>query len=202
MTNVVHKDRPHDVYIGRPSKWGNPFPLEHESQRAYVILKYELWLSTQPDLLRALPELKDKTLGCFCSPLACHGDVLVRFANDKYIPHWFSNMIPMGEPYMYQGVAYSRIAYYANEMVRRGYFICNATKELEGISLPDYHAATDNEIKSIAMFLLKNPNTERPMGFLILFSYDKTVNFLEHKDYIELSADLISQEVILKYHED
>ena len=101
-----------------------------------------------------------------------------------------------------QGVAYSRIAYYANEMVQHGYFICGSTSELKAISLPDYQAAMDNEIKSIAMFPIKNPNTERPMGFLILFSYDKKVNLLEYKDYIELSADLISQEIILKYHED
>ena len=101
-----------------------------------------------------------------------------------------------------QGVAYSRIAYYANEMVKNGYFICNSVNDLKEISLPDYQTASDYEIKSIAMFPLKNPSTEKPMGFLILFSYDKPIKFLDHKDYIELTTDLISQEVMLKYHED
>lgn len=32
-------------------------------------------------LLNDLHELKGKTLGCFCSPLACHGDVLVELVN-------------------------------------------------------------------------------------------------------------------------
>jgi Domain of unknown function (DUF4326) len=31
-------------YVGRPSALGNPFKLEHESQRNHVIQQYELWL--------------------------------------------------------------------------------------------------------------------------------------------------------------
>ena len=36
--------------------------------------------SEQPELLAALPELAGKTLGCWCAPKACHGDVLARLA--------------------------------------------------------------------------------------------------------------------------
>jgi hypothetical protein len=78
---VVHcKRKPFDVYIGRPSKWGNPFVIGKDGTRDEVIEKYEAWLRTQPDLLAALPELRGKVLGCWCAPHACHGDVLVRMA--------------------------------------------------------------------------------------------------------------------------
>ena len=84
---VVHCRRePYDVYIGRPTKWGNPFYLtaplrRNAAARAAVIEKYEAWLKTQPELLVALGELRGKVLGCYCAPLPCHGDVLLRIAN-------------------------------------------------------------------------------------------------------------------------
>ena len=75
---VVHcKKDPYDVYIGRPSKWGNPFPLEDESERLDVIEKYARWVSHQPKLMADLHELRGKVLGCWCAPKPCHGDVLV-----------------------------------------------------------------------------------------------------------------------------
>jgi hypothetical protein len=82
MPSVVHCKRfRFDVYIGRPSKWGNPFSMKNEQDRANVIQQYEEWIMQQPHLLAALPELRGKTLGCWCAPRACHGDVLVRLAN-------------------------------------------------------------------------------------------------------------------------
>lgn len=81
-TTVVHCKRArHDIYIGRPSKWGNPFVIGKDGSRADVIRKYEARIHTQPHLLAALPELRGKTLGCWCSPAACHGDVLARLAD-------------------------------------------------------------------------------------------------------------------------
>ena len=79
---VVHcKRAAHDVYIGRPSKWGNPFVIGRDGTRDHVIARYEAWLLEQPELVAALPELAGKTLGCWCAPRACHGDVLARLAN-------------------------------------------------------------------------------------------------------------------------
>ena len=79
---VVHcKRAAHDVYIGRPSKWGNPFVIGRDGTRDDVIARYEAWLLEQPELVAALPELAGKTLGCWCAPRACHGDVLARLAN-------------------------------------------------------------------------------------------------------------------------
>lgn len=81
---VVHcKREKHDVYIGRPSKWGNPFPLKKEADRAAVLERYEAWILTRPELLADLHELRGKVLGCWCAPRACHGDVLMRMANEE-----------------------------------------------------------------------------------------------------------------------
>jgi hypothetical protein len=74
------------VYIGRPSKWGNPWPITATRTRAEAIAKYETWIQTQPTLLAALPELKGKVLGCWCRPHACHGDVLARLADNGVTP--------------------------------------------------------------------------------------------------------------------
>lgn len=71
-----------DVFIGRPSRWGNPFKIGRDGTREEVIEKYERYIQTRPDLLAALPTLKGKRLGCYCAPLACHGHVLARLADE------------------------------------------------------------------------------------------------------------------------
>ncbi len=78
MTTVVKINQPYDVYIGRPSKWGNPFQVGVLGTREEVIAKYWAWIQTKPNLLKRLSELKGKALGCYCKPLPCHGDVLVQ----------------------------------------------------------------------------------------------------------------------------
>lgn len=84
MTTVVHcKRHKYDVYIGRPTKWGNPFTLTAGGDRVAVIARYEAWLRTQPRLMAALGELRGKVLGCWCAPKACHGDVLARLADES-----------------------------------------------------------------------------------------------------------------------
>lgn len=87
---VVHcKREPYDVYIGRPSKWGNPFSHQEGTlaqfkveTRKEAVESYEKWVKEQPDLMAALSELRGKTLGCWCAPQACHGDVLLRLAEE------------------------------------------------------------------------------------------------------------------------
>ena len=53
------------IYIGRGSKWGNPFRIGPDGDRATVIAKYERWLRDQHHLLRALDELRGHHLVCF-----------------------------------------------------------------------------------------------------------------------------------------
>lgn len=96
MTRVVHCNKEdYDIYIGRPSKWGNPFTHKQDGKtlakyivksRKEAIKAYKKWITTGEGryLLNDLPELKDKTLGCWCKPLPCHGDVLVELVQ-KYI---------------------------------------------------------------------------------------------------------------------
>ena len=67
----------YDVYIGRGSKWGNKFVIGRDGNREEVIRKYREYILNNDYLLNCLGELKDKILGCYCKPLACHGDVLV-----------------------------------------------------------------------------------------------------------------------------
>lgn len=89
MKYVVHcKKERFDVYIGRPSIWGNPFSHLENSKAQFktatrdeAVEKYRLWILTQPELLAKLPSLKGKVLGCWCAPARCHGDVLAELAN-------------------------------------------------------------------------------------------------------------------------
>lgn len=82
MRQVVHCKRDkYDIYIGRPSKWGNPYVIGIDGDRKEVIEKYRNWILTQEDLMSSLHELKDKVLGCWCRPKICHGDILVELLN-------------------------------------------------------------------------------------------------------------------------
>jgi hypothetical protein len=69
------------VYVGRPSKWGNPFVIGRHGTRDQVIAKYRAWITRQSALMAALPELRGKNLICWCAPEACHADVLIELAN-------------------------------------------------------------------------------------------------------------------------
>lgn len=79
---VVHcKRTKHDVYVGRPSKWGNPFTVE-EHGRLGAIKAYATWFWEQSQLVQeAKAELKGKVLGCWCAPQPCHADLLAWVAN-------------------------------------------------------------------------------------------------------------------------
>lgn len=95
---VLNKYRDHisddDVYIGRPSKWGNPFTVDtmrtqsssqtEFTDRELAIFHYKLYLDANPHLkLLAQQELKGKNLVCFCAPQRCHGDILLKIANEE-----------------------------------------------------------------------------------------------------------------------
>jgi hypothetical protein len=90
-TRVVHcKKEKFDIYIGRPSEWGNCFSHKDGTlaqfkvnTRDEAVEKYREWIMRQPQLLARLHELKGKTLACWCKPLACHGDVLAELADKE-----------------------------------------------------------------------------------------------------------------------
>lgn len=75
VLHVINK-RPGDIFIGRPSRWGNPYRIMPSQTREDCVAKYRALILTQPNLLALLPTLAGKRLICFCAPLPCHGDVL------------------------------------------------------------------------------------------------------------------------------
>ena len=77
------------VYIGRwdpyhpsvpESIWRNPFKVGVDGTRQQVIERYRVYITTKirdnPSTYN-LDTLRDKVLGCWCSPEPCHGDVLI-----------------------------------------------------------------------------------------------------------------------------
>jgi hypothetical protein len=86
MSSVVNKYHgAYDVYIGRGSKWGNPFHIGQHGSREEVVHKYEMYLAERLDLIRDIgTELRGKRLGCFCAPQLCHGDILCKYVDASY----------------------------------------------------------------------------------------------------------------------
>lgn len=76
------------VYVGRPTKWGNPYVINVDGTREEVIAKYKKWLEEEAladfaayGQVAVRTELQGKDLVCWCSPEACHADVLLELAN-------------------------------------------------------------------------------------------------------------------------
>jgi hypothetical protein len=82
------KNEEFDVYIGRGTRWGNPFEIGHGpdgDSREEVIERYrqhfEAEILTDPERHSALLSLRGYRLGCFCAPLPCHGDIIAAYLN-------------------------------------------------------------------------------------------------------------------------
>lgn len=84
------KDDNH-IYIGRnmvyvkganKSKWYNPFSVNKYS-RDKALQLYENYIRMDKELMSQIKELKGKTLGCWCKPSQCHGDILVKILDEN-----------------------------------------------------------------------------------------------------------------------
>jgi len=70
------------VYVGRGSKWGNPYKVSNETTPEEAVrlfkkyIKHRYWLNVD--------DLWGKNLACWC-PLdqPCHADVLLELANEE-----------------------------------------------------------------------------------------------------------------------
>lgn len=93
MANTVvvnEKNRPKNnigvVYVGRPSVFGNPFRIGLDGNRAEVIQKFEKYarerISRDALFREQVKALHGRTISCWCKPLACHGDILARLADE------------------------------------------------------------------------------------------------------------------------
>lgn len=82
--NKHHKKHSTDaVYVGRGSRWGNPYRMPEDGTREEVIKRFEevhlpKMLAENPNFLVML---RGKDLVCYCAPKACHADILLREAN-------------------------------------------------------------------------------------------------------------------------
>jgi hypothetical protein len=88
---------PNTVYVGRPSKWGNPYAVgklsddaKYPVTAAQAVAFYDRWLHTPGTQggagaryrLQAMVELHGKNLCCWCPPnQPCHADVLLEIAS-------------------------------------------------------------------------------------------------------------------------
>lgn len=82
-----HHGAGYDVYIGRGTKWGNPYSESPGpgvrfvvESRAEAVRLYRAYILASPQLFWAIPELVGKTIACSCCPQQCHGDVLAELA--------------------------------------------------------------------------------------------------------------------------
>lgn len=94
------------IYVGRPTKWGNPYVVKRLESRRYAVFspegeqlgaaKFDKWNAAEQAVLRyrimmekiikddpsALDELKGRPLACWCGiGEPCHRDVLIEMAN-------------------------------------------------------------------------------------------------------------------------
>ena len=74
------------VYVGRPTKWGNPYPAGRNVRTPNAaVASYIRHLRKHPNLVEtARRELQGKNLASWCSlDLPCHADVLLEVANES-----------------------------------------------------------------------------------------------------------------------
>lgn len=92
LKSTNYKVPPNAIYIGRAmpryglseSKWHNPYKIGKDGTRVEVIQKYREYILVMClDGVLNLLELRGKDLICWCSPLPCHGDILLELANPK-----------------------------------------------------------------------------------------------------------------------
>ena len=83
--HLIYKMRGRTINMGgwhlKGSCWQNPFKVDKDGTREQILKKYEEWLVQQKDLMSLLHELKGKNLACWCKPMDCHGDILLRYVN-------------------------------------------------------------------------------------------------------------------------
>jgi Domain of unknown function (DUF4326) len=83
--------KPNTLYIGRDitvyvkgttkSKWANPYNAKKYG-RDECLKMYEKYIR-ESLLYNQLNELKNKELGCWCKPEACHGDILIKLLRER-----------------------------------------------------------------------------------------------------------------------
>jgi len=92
MTKVINikTKEPYDIYIGREGYghkgiFGNPFSVKQFGREKCLELYKEYFckrLESDFEFKERILALKDKVLGCFCSPLKCHGNIIIEYLDN------------------------------------------------------------------------------------------------------------------------
>lgn len=76
-------DKSKVIPIDRRSMFGNPYIIYKKGDRSTVILMYKNYfykrIKKDKEFKKAVENLRGKTLGCWCTPLPCHGDVIIEY---------------------------------------------------------------------------------------------------------------------------
>lgn len=89
MTTVVNKNKDtfYDSYIGRGSLFGNEWVIGKDGTRDEVIDRYkesfDKKVESDPSFRTEVLKLKNKTLGCYCKPARCHGDIIQGWLDER-----------------------------------------------------------------------------------------------------------------------
>lgn len=70
------------IYIGRGSPYGNPYVIGKNGTREECIAKFEALIRANSHLVTHIKQLRGRDLLCYCAPRACHGDILLKIANE------------------------------------------------------------------------------------------------------------------------
>jgi hypothetical protein len=83
----------YDVYIGRAGKgqsgyFGNPYSVSEYGDEAIPLFRKYFYDRLNADIIFKVHvlSLKNLTLGCFCAPRACHGDIIAEWVNAQDMP--------------------------------------------------------------------------------------------------------------------
>ena len=80
----IKKGDKNERFPRKASIWANPFKIGKGYTRETCLIAYEHYIrkKIEEDMVTYnLNKLRGKTLGCWCHPEPCHGDVLVRLLN-------------------------------------------------------------------------------------------------------------------------
>lgn len=111
---------PYDLYIGKAaqirdmagnptdldrSEWANPFHMDEYHTREQALGLY-YWHLIQSGLYQRTHELRDKVLGCWCQPQACHGHMLSFLSRGIHLPdvhehRWWQECQFCGAPFVF-----------------------------------------------------------------------------------------------------
>ncbi len=91
LVNVSRHGRDGVEMIDRSTQFGNPFRLEKDGgdyTRESSVEAYREWflekIEDDPEFKQSVEALRGETLGCWCKPKACHGEVILAYLRGEF----------------------------------------------------------------------------------------------------------------------